>query len=245
MAATTGLADILQDGRAWTDLQDLRHATGAREDARLTFIVIFTLAVGIGANTAMFSIVNGVLLEGCPFVRPSDLDLNEVEREERNRGAIAPATFADWQRLATTSRRWRPTGRARSTSIHERRARAAAGRDDVIDLFDVLGVAPILGRQFTRDDAAPGRGQNVVLSYGFWCRFGGSPDALNQTVRLNGTPYTVVGVMPVTVNPAGRQLLGARRLRPARRRRRRPARRARGPLPARHRPDEAARRSTA
>jgi putative ABC transport system permease protein len=185
-------------------LQDLRHA--ARVLAKtpgFTFIVIFTLAVGIGANTAMFSIVNGVLLEGLPFRDPGRIvDLNEVERAERNRGAVAPATFADWQRLSTTIESMAAyRSRTFNVDLTNGEPERLPGAMTSSTFFDVLGVAPILGRQFTRDDAAPGKGQNVVLSYGFWQRrFGGSPDAVNQTVRLNGTPYTVVGVMPVTVN---------------------------------------------
>ncbi|MCC6991548.1 MAG: ABC transporter permease, partial [Acidobacteria bacterium] len=185
-------------------LQDLRHASRVLfKTPGFTFVVMFTLAVGIGANTAMFSVVNGVLLEGLPF-RDAEriVDLNEVERDDRTRGAVAPATFADWQRLSTSievmaAYRQRTFNVTLATGEPER----LPGATTSSTFFDVLGVSPILGRQFTRDDAAPGRGQNVVLSYGFWQRrFGGSEDAINQTVRLNGSPFTVVGVMPATVN---------------------------------------------
>ena len=185
-------------------LQDLRHATRVlAKSPGFTFVVIFTLAVGIGANTAMFSIVNGVLLEGLPFRDPERIvDLNEVERAERNRGAIAPATFADWQRLSTTIETMAAyRSRTYNVDLTNGEPERLPGAMTSSTFFDVLGVAPILGRQFARDDAEPGKGRNVVLSYGFWQRrFGGSPDAINQTVRLNGAPYTVVGVMPVTVN---------------------------------------------
>ena len=168
-----------------------------------TFVVVFTLAVGIGANTAMFSIVNGVLLQGLPF-READriVSLNEVERRNRDRGAIAPATFVDWRKMSTTVETmavYAPRNFNVSMSTGEpERLRGAATSST---FFDVLGVSPLLGRQFTRDDAEPGLGQNVVVSYGFWQRrFGGSADAVNQTIRLNGQPHTVVGVMPATVN---------------------------------------------
>lgn len=185
-------------------LQDLRHATRVLLKAPgFTFVVMFTLAVGIGANTAMFSVVNAVLIQGLPFRDAARLvDVNEVERANRGRGAVAPATFADWQKMATT---------LESLSAYQRRTfnvALAQGEPERLPgavtsstFFDVLGVAPILGRQFTRDDAAPGKGLNVVVSFGFWQRrFAGSAGAINQTVRLNGSPYTVVGVMPATVN---------------------------------------------
>lgn len=169
-----------------------------------TIVVIFTLAVGIGANTAMFSIVNGVLLQGLPF-RDAEriVDLNEVERRDpTGGGAIAPATFLDWKRMSSTidamSVYTLRTFNVAPTAGEPERMRGAVTSTT---FFDVLGTAPILGRQFTRTDAEPGSGQNIVLSYGLWQRyFGGAPDVVNQTVRLNGQPHTVIGVMPATVN---------------------------------------------
>jgi putative ABC transport system permease protein len=186
-------------------IQDLRHAFRMLlKTPVFTFVVIFTLAVGIGANTAMFSIVNGVLLQGLPF-RDADriVDINEVERRDpASGGAIAPATFLDWQKMATTIEAmsaYAPrTYNVAPASGEPERMRGAVTSTE---FFDVLGVSPILGRQFTRNDAEPGQGQNVVLSYGLWQRyFKASPDVINQSVRLNGEPHTVVGVMPATLN---------------------------------------------
>jgi predicted permease len=185
-------------------LQDLRHAVRVLlKTPAFTAIVVFTLAVGIGANTAMFSIVDGVLLSGLPF-RDADrlVDLNEVERADRTRGAVAPATFADWQRLSTsieTMAAYRQ--RTYNVALEAGEPERLPGAMTSSTFFDVLGTGPILGRQFTREDAAPGQGQHVVLSYGFWQRnFGGARDVVGKTVRLNGTPYDVIGVMPATVN---------------------------------------------
>ena len=185
--------------------RDLRHAVRMLlKTPVFTSVVVFTLAVGIGANTAMFSIVNGVLLQGLPF-RHADriVDLNEVERRNiGGGGAIAPATFFDWRTMAAsydvmavfTPRTYNVTpstgepARLRGTTV------SAA-------FFDVLGVPPLVGRTFTKEDAEPGRDQSIVLRFGFWQRqFAGQPDVVNQTVRLNGRPYTIVGVMPATVN---------------------------------------------
>ena len=169
-----------------------------------TTVVIFTLAVGIGANTAMFSIVNGVLLQGLPF-RDADriVDINEVERRDpAGGGAIAPATFLDWQKMSTTLEAMSAyTPRTFNVAPAAGEPERMRGAVTSTAFFDVLGVSPLLGRQFTRHDAEPGQGQNVVLSYGLWQRyFSASEDVINQPVRLNGQPFTVIGVMPATLN---------------------------------------------
>ncbi len=169
-----------------------------------TSVVVFTLAVGIGANTAMFSIVNGVLLQGLPFQDPERIvDLNEVERRDiTGGGAIAPATFIDWRKMAT-SYDVMSVFSPRTYNVTPDTGEPARVRGTIASssFFAVLGVSPILGRGFTPTDAEPGRGQSVVLSFGFWQRqFAGKPDVINQTVRLNGQPHTVIGVMPATLN---------------------------------------------
>jgi putative ABC transport system permease protein len=183
--------------------QDLRHA--ARMLARtpvFTLVIIFTLAVGIGANTAMFSVVNAVLLQGLPFQDADRIvDINEVEKRDRERGAIAPANFLDWRTQAASFD---------SMSVYAVRNMNVAttggeperlpGAFTSTSFFDVLGVAPVLGRAFLPSEAEPGQATSVVLGYGLWQRrFAGSPDVVGQTMRINGAPYTIVGVMPPTV----------------------------------------------
>jgi putative ABC transport system permease protein len=185
-------------------IRDLRHAMRMLlKTPVFTIVVVFTLAVGIGANTAMFSIVNGVLLQGLPF-RDAEriVDINEVERRDLTTGAIAPATFIDWRRM-TTSFDTMSVFATRTYNVTPATGEPARVRGTQVSttFFDVLGVSPILGRGFLRDDAEPGRGQNVVLSHGFWQRqFAGRSEIINQPIRLNGQPYTVVGVMPATLN---------------------------------------------
>ena len=184
--------------------RDLRHALRMLlKTPVFTLVVVFTLAVGIGANTAMFSIVNGVLLQRLPFAHADRIvDINEVERRDQGAGAIAPATFLDWRKMASSF----DVMSAYATRIYNvtpESGEPARLRGTIAStaFFDVLGVSPILGRGFATEDSEPGRGQSVVLSFGFWQRqFAGRPDVINQTVRLNGQPYTIVGVMPAAVN---------------------------------------------
>ena len=184
--------------------QDLRHAARMLLRTPLfTIVIIFTLAVGIGANTAMFSVVNAVLLQGLPF-RDAEriVDLNEVEIDNRDRGAIAPANFVDWRKQAQSFDAMsvyavRNTNVATAGGEPERLAAAFTSTS----FFDVLGVSPVLGRTFTASDAEPGQSNVVVLGYGLWQRrFAGAPDVVGQTMRVNGETYTIVGVMPASVS---------------------------------------------
>ena len=185
-------------------LRDLRHALRMLlKTPVFTSVVVFTLAVGIGANTAMFSIVNGVLLQGLPFKDSARVvDITEVERRDRDGGgAIAPATFLDWQAM-TTSFEGMAAFVNNVYNVTPVTGEPARVRGTIVStsFFEVLGVTPVLGRGFVREDAEPGRDQSLVLSFGFWQRQFAGRNVINQVVRLNGRPYTIVGVMPVTLN---------------------------------------------
>ncbi len=185
-------------------IQDLRHAARMLMRTPLfTIVIIFTLAVGIGANTAMFSVVNAVLLQGLPFRDAHRIvDLNEVEVRNRDRGAIAPANFLDWRKQAQSFDAMavymvRNTNVATAGGEPERLAAAFTSTN----FFDVLGVTPVLGRAFVPSEAEPGQSNSVVLGYALWQRrFAGAPDVVGQTLRLNGETYTIVGVMPAAVS---------------------------------------------
>ena len=177
-------------------IQDLRHAVRVlRKTPAFTLVVIFTLAIGMGANTAMFSVVNAVLLQDLPFRDAARVvDINEYVGEQPT--AIAPANFLDWREQSRSFEamalyRPRVFNVATGTGEPER----VSGVQASSTFFDVLGIAPIRGRQFTRDDAEPGRA-TVVLSYGLWQRRFGGADVVGRTMRLNGEPFTIAGVMP-------------------------------------------------
>ena len=166
-----------------------------------SLIVIATLALGIGANTAIFSLVNAVLLKPLPYDRPERLitidhyypNLNNLE------AGFAVPTFRDireqtrlFEAFAVT-RGWNAnlTGRDDPERLNGRQATA--------DFFRVFGVLPQIGRTFAAGEDTAGRERVVVLSHGLWTRrFGGDPKVVGSTIRLNGEAYDVIGVMPAS-----------------------------------------------
>ncbi len=175
---------------------DLRHAIrGLSRTPGFTVAAVFTLALGIGANTAIFAVVNAVLLEPLRYPQ-SDRLVSIVQRHERS-GSPEFATFPDFQDCRTGSRHLQHVGGAwgvtfNLTAIEEpERLRGALV---TASLFPAFGTQPALGRAFT--DAEQNEGV-VVLSHTLWQRrFGGDRAVLGRSVALNGRPHTVVGVMP-------------------------------------------------
>jgi predicted permease len=177
-----------------TLLQDLRYALrNLAKSPTFTAIALITLALGIGANTAIFSVVNAVLLRALPYAQPDRL----VVIGQNGFTSAPPANFFDWKRdnhafeNIGAAEAWTPN----LTGIDK--PEQVIGLHVTSDVFPVLGVKPIMGRTFVPQEDRGGNDREVVLSYGFWQRrFSGSRDAIGQTVSLNGANYTVVGVMP-------------------------------------------------
>lgn len=180
-------------------LQDLRYALRMMaKNPAFTFVAVLTLALGIGANTAIGTIVNAALLRGLPYTEPDRLvHLFELtpQKDFPQREASHP-DFLDWQgnqaiELAAYSG---ATGLLLSGREQPERLQAAAV---TTNFFDVLGVAPLYGRAFRNGEDDANSGRVVVLGYGVWQRlFGGDPNIVNQTITLNAAPYTVLGVLP-------------------------------------------------
>ena len=179
-------------------LQDLRYAL--RKLVRspgFTAIAILTLALGIGANTALFSVVNGVLLNPLPYPQPDRLVALYSRTSTFAQASISYPNFLDWQRnnrslaaiAAYRSDNFNLTGAGEPERVRTEMISA--------DFFSILGVTPLMGRDFTSQDDHAGGAPVVILSEGFWKRkLGGSPQVLGQALTLNGTPYTVVGIIP-------------------------------------------------
>ena len=177
--------------------------------------VITVLALGIGANTAIFSIVNTVLLRPLPFDEPRRLvRMFHVPPQATfpgmRRFSVSPANFYDWKRDAQLFedmslyrfRQFTLTGGANAESI----VAGAVGAG----FFDVIRAKPALGRVFLPEEDAPGRGHVVVLSDEFWkSHLGGASDAVGRTLKLDGEDYTIVGVMPASFSVKAWSVTGA------------------------------------
>ena len=179
-------------------LQDLRY--GARMLLRtpmITAIVVLALALGIGANTAIFSVLNAVVLTPLPFDHPEELLFLNERSPVLDEMSISYPNFADWrnqnhvfEKIGVYNRNsYNLTGYGEAERILTAQVSA--------DLFAALRAKPMMGRLFTNDEDKPGAAPVVVLSYALWQRrFGGQPGILNQSLTFNGKSYTVIGVMP-------------------------------------------------
>jgi len=185
-------------------LQDLRYALRmlAKQPA-FTFIVIITFALGIGANTAVFSVLNAVLLRPLPFHEPQNLvAIGEYDtREKADPGteinSISYLDYADWRdRNEVFERIAVYTNQSVSTFTDGNQATHVQGEAVSADLFPLLGVQPALGRTFLPKEDEPGN-RVVILSDELWQRrFGGDQGILGKTVTLDGKQFQVIGVMP-------------------------------------------------
>ncbi len=201
-------------------LQDVRYALRTmRRRPALSLVIVATLALGIGANTAIFSLVNTVLLRRLPYANPDRLVMIWEQRLDRGSGdrPVAPANFFDW--------------RARAASFDD----VAWSRDSVFNvtgdgppetligyrfsanMLQVLGVAPALGRGFSAEDDKAGAPQVAILSHRLWQRrYGGDPGIVGRVVTLNGESHLVIGVMAATFqHPQGTEIWAPIGLTPA------------------------------
>ncbi|HWP54057.1 MAG TPA: ABC transporter permease, partial [Pyrinomonadaceae bacterium] len=181
-----------------TILQDMRY--GIRmlvKTPALTAIVILALALGIGANTAIFSVINAVVLRPLPYDQADQLLFLNERSPVLDEMSISYPNFTDWrnqnhvfEKIGVYNRNsYNLTGYGEAERILTGQVSA--------DLFSALRVNAMIGRVFTNDEDKPGAAPVVVLSYALWQRrFGGQDSILNQALTLNGRSYTVIGVMP-------------------------------------------------
>jgi putative ABC transport system permease protein len=186
-----------------TLLQDLKY--GVRmlwKHPLVTAIAIITLALGIGANTAIFSVVNAVLLNPLPYRQPDRLVALWENVPTHGRWRSAPANFFDWKKQNNVFEDVVAFGGSTLTLTGNGEPEQLVGAHVSAGYFAVVGVDPILGRAFLPEEYQQGKGQVVILSYNFWQRrFGGDKNIINRNLTLDGASYTVVGVMPAGIYP--------------------------------------------
>jgi putative ABC transport system permease protein len=191
-----------------TVLGDFRYALRSlARQPTFTTVAVLTLVLGIGANTAIFSVIKAVLLNQLPYRDPAGLVVLSEQNPDGNQDLVAPLTYGDWKEQS----------RAIPALAAFRQLRYAfAGVDAPLNvpsvratpnLFALLGVSPILGRTFLDEEGRTGNDRVAVISRAFWQRhFGGSPGIVGRTIQLDAQPYTIVGVMPAEFDfpPSGR-----------------------------------------
>jgi putative ABC transport system permease protein len=183
--------------------QDARYALRMSMRAPgFTFVAVLALALGIGANTAIFTIVHAVLIERLPYQDPGRLAV-VWETNARRPGipnVISPANYLRWQERATTFDQMSAFYEWRANLTGTSEPEEIIAQDVTANFFSTLGVAPIIGRGFLPDEGPDGRNDVTVLSYRLWQRrFGGDRSVIGRIVQLNSRPCTVIGIMPPDV----------------------------------------------
>ena len=183
-------------------MQDVRFAVRMLLKSRgFALIAVLTLALGIGANTALFSVVNAVLLHPLPFPNPDELYALYTKTSTFDQASISYPNFLDWQQQNRTfasvaafrTDNYNMTGSGQPERLKARQISA--------DFFPTLGLKTVLGRNFLREEDRAGGNPSAILGDGFWKRkFASSTDILGKVITLNGQPYTVVGVAPSRIS---------------------------------------------
>jgi putative ABC transport system permease protein len=214
-----GIEQMKEDHRnqrsvRWVEnlLRDARYgmASLGREPG-FAVIAVGLLALGIGANTAMFSVVDAVLLKPLPFPEPERMVRVWETPTPTERNGTTTLTFLDWKRQRDIFEALSvecPVTAAVATGDYPERVK---GKQVSADYFQVFGVKPQIGRTFAPGEDQPGAGPVVVLSHAFWqTRLGGDPDVLKRDLNLDGEPHRIIGVLPAAVSTATKPGSGSR-----------------------------------
>jgi putative ABC transport system permease protein len=220
-------------------LSDLKH--GVRVLLRtplFTICTIAALAIGIGATTALFSVVHSLLIRPLPYKDADALVVIWEHNLPRNRprNVISPANFLQWRERSQSFASLAAFSQNRVTLTGSGEPSELATLVVTANMFDVLGVGPMLGRGFVAGEDEDGAPRTMIVSHAAWLRqFGGDASAIGRSVTINGEPVTIVGVMPrgfeifglpadtympfrnlpASTRPSGRSLIGLGRLKPA------------------------------
>jgi putative ABC transport system permease protein len=198
----------------WLDdlRRDLRYALRTlRRSPGFTMVAVSTLAVGIGANATIFSVVNAVLLAPLPYADPARLVALKETRPlaggttgQRVNVPVSAGSFFDWRQQAPSLEQVAAVVTLDLTYAGGTEPEQIGAAAVSANFFPMLGVAPMLGRNFQPEEERPNAGGVVLLGHGFWQRrFAGDPSAIGQALTLDGRPFTIIGVMPSWFGGAG------------------------------------------
>ena len=188
--------------------QDIRYAFRRLiKSPAFTVVALLTLALGIGANTAIFSVVNAVLLKPLPYPQPHEI-VGVYHLSEGTRATMSGPNFTDVKKLATTLEDAAAYTRARTILTGRGEPVRLDAAEVSASLFELLGVAPALGRTFRPDENQTGKHRVAILAHGLWIqRFGGDRNVVGKTLLLDGVSHEIVGVMPEGFSfPAARSI---------------------------------------
>ena len=179
-------------------LRDVKHGVrGLLRSPGLSLAVVLTLALGIGANTAVFSVVDQLLLRPLPYPAGDQLVMVEESVGTSAHADVSPANWLDWQRASRTFRGFAAWQSGLFTMTGAGEPRRVFAQLVSAEFFPVLGVAPLLGRTISADEDRPNGPRAAVISYRTWQeQLGGDPGAIGRSVLLDDRPFEIVGVMP-------------------------------------------------
>ena len=184
----------------WLDslLRDFRYGLSSLvREPGFTITAVGLLALGIGANTAMFSVVNAVLLKPLPFPEPERMVRVWETPTPATRNETTTLTFLDWQRQSAIFEALSVESRTRAAVETDGSPARLTGRLVSANYFKVFGVRPRIGRNFAQGDDQPGAAPVVLISYSLWRTwFGGDPGVLDRDLKLDGVPHRIIGVLP-------------------------------------------------
>src|ERR1700682_5360478 len=181
-------------------INDLRYAfRQLTKSPGFAAVTILTLALGIGACTAIFSVVNAVLLRPLDYPDPARLVIiRDTQLPQFPEFSVSPPNYLDWEKQTKSYEHLAAYGGSGINLTGDGEPQQLVGVKATAHYFDVYGIKPALGRTFLPEEDAPGKNHVVVLSYSFWQRvFGGAGAVGGGPIQLNGEPYTVVGVAPL------------------------------------------------
>ena len=191
-----------------TLVQDVRLAARMLGRQKMwTALAVITLGIGIGANSALFSIINAVLLKPLPYADPDRIMSLTVSFDGRDLGGVEEPAYLAWTERTKSFSAMAAYRTARTIMKGDGDPESVAGRIVTYGYFSIFGTRPLLGRTFTPDEDRPGAPSVIILSEQIWRRiYGGDSSVVNRTVLLDGTPTTVIGIMPTAFSKHGSAL---------------------------------------